>query len=222
MTSINVPAGWINAGTLPPCCARHGGPVTEWQKRSFYTPVPWWLLILFPFAMLLAAIIALCIRRTVKGVLPACAECKRDRQRFVRLAIGGWVLDAALLFVFTLLGPAGIVLWLVTTFAALCFCFCGDRFRVSGRVSKDTMWVQLRGVDASFASAIKGALAPPSQFVPPAPVAATPPVLSEAPVLASAPLGPSAPLVPSAPEPAVAPIGQLPSAPAAMTILPGR
>ena len=209
MQTINVPAGWVAAGTLPPCCARHGKPATHWQKRSFHTKTPLWVFALLIIAALVALIVALVLRRTVEGRLPACDDCRRDRRRFVWSVVGAWVFDVVALGVLAQLGTAGFLVWLLLTVGVLVFSFSADRFRVAGRVSKDTHWVELRGVHTSFASAISGALVPPQQFTP-EPTQAV--ALAPAPALVMPPAAP----------PADHNVGTYAPAPAAMTILPGR
>jgi hypothetical protein len=53
----------------------------------------------------------------------------------------------------------------VALLAALLFGFSGDHFRVSGSVSQDRVWVNLKGVDEAFAAAITNALRPAPQAV---------------------------------------------------------
>ena len=231
MQSINVPAGWVAAGTLPPCCARHGKPATQWQKRSFYTKTPGWVFALLLIAVLIALIVSLVLRRTVEGRLPACDDCRADRRRFVWSVVGAWVFDIVAIGLLAHHGAAALLLWLLLTVGVLVFSFSADRFRVAGRVSKDLHWVELRGVHPSFASAISGALVPPQQFtpapasapLPPAPAPAPVPVpVVPAPAAVTPPVAPPMAPAPVEPPPATHDIGSYPPAPAAMTILPGR
>ena len=157
------------SGTLPPVCARHGGPATRWQRRSFYTRTPWWVLVLIPIALLLALVVALAVRGTVTANLPTCDRCDSERRRFRLSVVAAWVGDVVLLVAFAQLGAAGLLLWVLTTLAALVWSFSGDRRRVSGRVSNDRLWVQLQGVHASFAAPVIDALRNPAIVGPPPP-----------------------------------------------------
>ena len=52
------------------------------------------------------------------------------------------------------------MLGLLAVVGALVFSFVGDNFRVSGHVSADRAWVNLKGVHATFAAAINNAVRP--------------------------------------------------------------
>jgi hypothetical protein len=170
MTTVAVPAAWIAQGTLPPCCARHGGPATRQAKRRFDTKTPSWVLLLVLVALLVAAIVALVLRKSVEGQLPGCDQCARDQRRFKLTVLGAWVADVVVLVLAVQIGPAGLLLWLLVTLGALVWSFAGGaRYRVTGNLRKDQQWVDLRGVSEEFAAAIN-AVVQPTPVAPPQPV----------------------------------------------------
>jgi hypothetical protein len=172
MTTVAVPAAWIAQGTLPPCCARHGGPATRQAKRRFDTKTPSWVLLLVLVALLVAAIVALVLRKSVEGQLPGCDQCARDQRRFKLTVLGAWVADLVVLVLAVQIGPAGLLLWLLATLGALVWSFAGGaRYRVTGNLRKDQQWVDLRGVSEEFAAAIN-AVVQPTPVAPPQPVGA--------------------------------------------------
>lgn len=173
-TSINLPAAWLVQGWVPPICVRHGGPSTRRDRRSFYTKTPTWVVLLIFVALMLALVVALCVRGTVTAEVPSCDRCASERRRFKWWVAAAWLGDVVLLVGITQLGAVGFVLWLVATVAALCWSFAGDRSRVTGTVSKDRLWVALKGVHPTFAAAINGALVPPPASQPLARSAASP------------------------------------------------
>jgi hypothetical protein len=179
MTTVAVPAAWIAQGTLPPCCARHGGPATHQAKRRFDTKTPSWVLLLVLVALLVAAVVALVLRKSVEGQLPGCDQCARDQRRFKLTVLGAWVADVVVLVLAVQIGPAGLLLWLLVTLGALVWSFAGAaRYRVTGNLRKDRLWVDLRGVSEEFAAAIN-AVVQPTPVAPPTPVAAPQPVVAE-------------------------------------------
>ena len=110
-----------------------------------------WLLVLV--SLLVAAIVALAIRKSAPGALPACARCVSDRRRFVGSVLGG-LSAGVLLFVLGVAASSGALvgLGMVLFAAALLGSLCGDQFRVRGRVRKDLPWVELSGVAPEFAA----------------------------------------------------------------------
>jgi hypothetical protein len=178
MAKVQVPAHWVAANYLPPICARHGGPSTSVVKRKFSTRPPGWSYVLILVGVLIFAIVAMALQFSVRTSLPACAECSRDRRRFIGLALSGWVAAIILTVVASTAttSAALVVLGLLALACALVFSFVGDSFRVSGHVTADRAWVNLKGVHATFAAAINNALRPASPVLattePAAPVAA--------------------------------------------------
>ncbi|HTR69993.1 MAG TPA: hypothetical protein VMH41_07160 [Mycobacteriales bacterium] len=129
------------------------------MKRRFYSTPPWWLIILVPFTLLLVLIIALAIRKTVEGPLPACEACANDRRRFVTRVWVGWGVAFALLVLVAAVGsPLVGLLWLLVQLVVLVETFRGDSYRVRGKVSADGQWVELVGADEHFVREIVNAL----------------------------------------------------------------
>jgi hypothetical protein len=95
----------------------------------------------------------------LKGRIPACERCVADRRTFVVRAWASWAVAVALLVAGVSTGSGaltGISALLVVV--ALVFSFCGDQFRVSGALSKDRTWVDLKGTSESFDAQIRQAV----------------------------------------------------------------
>jgi hypothetical protein len=138
---------------MPRLCARHGGPASRTVKRSFHTPTPPWVLLLILVSLLIAAIVALAIRKSAHGYLPGCARCASDRRGFIAAACGGLTVGLLLTVLGFAVDSAGLLLLSLLVFlVALVGTFCGDQFRVRGRLRKDLQWVELRGVAPGFAA----------------------------------------------------------------------
>jgi|GEM_PF-2112018 len=155
MADIAIPAQWYSQGRMPRICARHGGPATRPLKRSMFTATPPWVWLLVLVSLLIAAIVALAIRRSAVGHLPGCERCVSDRRRFFGAAVGG--LSAGLLLF--VLGAAAasdvmLLLGLLVFVVALLGSLCGDQFRVRGRLRKDLVWIELRGTAPEFAAEV--------------------------------------------------------------------
>ena len=208
MADVAIPAAWIAQGTLPPICARHGGPATRHRRRRFDTRTPTWVLALVLIALLLAAIVALALRKSVQGEIPECEQCVRDQRRFKLTVVGAWVGDVVVLLLAVNFGGAGLILWLLVTLAALIWSFAGgQRYRVHGTLSKDQQWVAMRGSSEEFAAAIDAVVRPTEPVVPPQPVAPAQELVPVQPEAAPQP-------VPVTPEPvAVEPVAVEPVAP---------
>jgi uncharacterized Tic20 family protein len=222
MADVAVPAAWIAQGTLPPCCARHGGPATRQGKRRFDTKTPIWVYLLLVFGVLIAAVVMLAMRKSVQGVVAECDQCARERRQFKLTVLGAWIIDVALLVAAGTLGAVGIVLWVLVTVAALVWSFTGgQRYRVHGNLSNDQMWVELKGASEEFAVAINSVVRPeqpvaaPQQLAPPLPVTAesalfappaAPPAPVEPPQAAAVPPQALVPPQPTAAEPEPAPV----------------
>jgi hypothetical protein len=176
MATVAVPAAWIALGTLPTCCARHGRPATGQARRRFDTKTPSWVLLLCLVAVLIAAVVALALRKSVEGTLPVCDECAAEQRRFKLTVVGAWAADVVVLVLAAQLGVTGLLIWLLATLAALVWSFGGgQRYRVTGFLRKDQMWVDLRGVSDEFAAAINAVVRPEQPVaVPPQPVVAPP------------------------------------------------
>ena len=149
MTNVRVPATWIAQGYHPRVCARHGVAATADKPRSFHTKDNPWLLIL-----LLATPLIL-IRKSVKGPVPMCSLCARERRRDVSILVGTWVLAAVLLTV--AVGMASAVVGLLVAVAVLGGCvllLLNNRNRVVGTLDKKQIWVELRRVHPAYAQLI--------------------------------------------------------------------
>ncbi|MEP6667239.1 MAG: hypothetical protein ABJA81_12400 [Nocardioidaceae bacterium] len=170
MAEVQVPATWVAQNYFPPICARHGKPATSVKSRAFNTRTPGWCYVLILVAVLVFVIVAMSMRKTVKGQLPACADCSRDRRRFFANMVAGCVGSIALITsAVAVTSGALVIVGFVALLAALLFGFAGDYFRVAGHLSDDQVWVHLKGVDEKFANAINNALRGT-----PTPAAATP------------------------------------------------
>jgi hypothetical protein len=160
---VAVPASWVASGYLPQLCARHGTPATHWTKRKFYSRTPLWVFVLIPFSLLIAAIVMAAMRTTVRGQLPACAACTSERRRFVAAVVASWVGWFATLFVAASLSDGwAVIVVLLLAVVALVTSFSGDAFRTRGALSRDKLWVELKGVDRHFADQLNGALRQPA------------------------------------------------------------
>jgi hypothetical protein len=161
MVTVQVPAHWVGQNYLPPICARHGGPATSFQQRKFYSRAPLWSYLLLPLGLLLFAIVTLAIRTTVPSRLPTCGQCSADRRRFIAGVISLWVATVGVIVLGIVIGSDALVLLgFLAIVLDLIACFTGDYFRVGGHVSQDRAWVNLKGVDDSFAATINSAVRP--------------------------------------------------------------
>jgi hypothetical protein len=159
MATAHVPAVWVASRTLPPVCARHEAPATRQSKRDFYTRTPSWVYLTLLIGILVAAIIAMALRTTVKGQLPACERCVSERRKFVATAWASWVLAIALLVLgISLSSTPLLVVSGLAILVALVISVSGDRFRVTGTVSKDRQWVDLKGTSEGFSQLVRQAV----------------------------------------------------------------
>lgn len=118
--SVHLPLHPIAYGTWsPPVCVRHGEPPADYRKIEFANKTPLWIFILIPFSLLIAALIQMAMRKTVKlERWPVCATCMDKRTTYGSLALvcslgslpaglltgqlsmeAGWVVGIALLLV---------------------------------------------------------------------------------------------------------------------------
>jgi hypothetical protein len=95
----------------------------------------------------------------VKGKLPACGLCSKERRTF-KLAVSGSWGAVVLLFIVAVSTSmiAVLILSLVGALAALVLSFSADSFRVRGVVSNDQMWVELHKSSETFSRLIRQAL----------------------------------------------------------------
>ena len=87
MAKVRVPAPWLQQGSMPRICARHGIPATRLTKRPFYTRTPAWVIIIVLLSLLVGLIVALAIRKTVHAQLPVCQICDREHKQYVLVSI---------------------------------------------------------------------------------------------------------------------------------------
>jgi hypothetical protein len=154
MSSVRVPATLIERGTLPPVCPLHGLPSTELMARKFYTRTPAWVLALCLVSLAVPVLVALAMRRSIQGQVPACESCAGARVTFVQRSIALWAANAVTLTFAVALGHVWLLLlWLAMTTGGLVFAFTGDRSKVVGELEKGRSVVQLRGVASPFVEA---------------------------------------------------------------------
>lgn len=162
MAKVSAPSQWLQQGTLPPVCARHGGPSTSMRKRTFYTRTPWWVILIVLASLLVGLIVALAIRKTLHARLPECARCAQEHRQFRTITAALWGATVVLLVLAVSLSSGGLgLLCFLVGVVALIWSFAGRR-QVQGFLTTDQAWVDLKGVSDEFAGAINGALqAPP-------------------------------------------------------------
>lgn len=154
--TVRLPANVIASGALSQLgvCARHGAPSSGTRERKFVSATPVWLLPIAILALLVAAIVAMAIQKTVKGPVPECASCRKERAAFVRNVWLGWVGSTALFFLAAATTNGTLfALWFLTLIVALVYSFAGNGNAVRGTTSRDGFWVDLRNVDPFFAEA---------------------------------------------------------------------
>jgi len=149
---VALPAAALSSQALAALgmCPRHGTPATTTRWRTFWSPLPIWL-------FLLVGVLASFFRKKLVGPVPECGQCGHERQRF-RFAVGGvWLLVTLLLFVLPAVIPSaavGFAIWLLLAVAAVLFSFAGEQWRVRGVLTKDQLWLELKGVHPYFAHAV--------------------------------------------------------------------
>src|SRR4051812_23606652 len=127
MSSVSVPAVVVERGLLPPVCPRHGLPSTELKIRKFYTRTPTWVLALCLVSLAIPVLVAMAMRRSIQGQVPACESCSGARVIFIQRLIALWAATAIALALAVLLGNAALLLLgLAMTAGALVFTFAGD------------------------------------------------------------------------------------------------
>jgi uncharacterized membrane protein YdcZ (DUF606 family) len=183
--NVGVPTSWVAQNHLPPVCARHGVPATKAEKRTFATAPPRWSYLLIVLGVLIFLIVVLATRTKVDTNLPACEQCGKDRKRFwVYVAVAGAVSVAVFATGAAIPSDGLTLLGFFLLLATLILACLRDRFRVSGTMSRDRAWVNLKGIHEKFAAEISGALAaPPPSTVPSGPIQPDPAVLPGGPDL---------------------------------------
>lgn len=152
MAEARIPASWFAQGYAPQMCARHGGPATTTRRRSFATPTSPWLYLVLLGSILVFVVVALILRKSVEGPIPECALCPSERRNYVMSVLGAWISSLALIISGGFAGSSSfLVLGGIAAAAALVWSCLGDLLRVRGSLSRDHMWVCLRGLHESFA-----------------------------------------------------------------------
>jgi hypothetical protein len=158
---IDVPSTVIRSGALLDIgtCARHGVPATRARNRRFSTEMPGIVALLVFASFFLVLLVAAAFQKEVRGPVPECERCAtayRRRMTAMWVGVGGGpALAVASAFVpFAGAGPlllAGVVLLLVGIASGV----RADVARVRGTLTSDLVWVELRGVDATFGAAVQ-------------------------------------------------------------------
>lgn len=159
---ISVPSHAITSGALVELgtCPRHPLLAAKTGQRTFYTRTPAWVILIALASLLVGAIVALLIRKEVKGPVPECARCRTVRTRFRLGVLLVWGALAAALFPLAEVGNGvGFLVWFGLLLLVLGFSASGSTWRVRGTLSKDLLWVELRGVEVHFVQAVQARMA---------------------------------------------------------------
>jgi len=161
MDTIDLPAAWIEQGTLPKICPRHGLPATDQQRQSFYARLPRWLVVSIFLTLALAIILVLIVRRSVTGYVPRCDRCRADRRRAIAIAAALWVVLVASIGPIAALGNGVVVaVWFVILVAAVIVSVRAPHsWSIDGWFLAESRSVRLVGVDPAFVEAARTALA---------------------------------------------------------------
>jgi hypothetical protein len=156
---VDIPAQWVAAGQgVPDVCARHGQLAVQRRPVRLISRPPVWALPLIVFGVLVYALVALAVRKTVIApAWPFCAQClgARRRQRRIGLVLLGLTTLSALGAI-VLVGPLhndagglGFLLALLLMLAAI-FVFGSNNWVLASRarVSRDGNSVQVKGCAA--------------------------------------------------------------------------
>jgi hypothetical protein len=155
---IDVPSTALRSGSLLELgrCARHDAPATRSRTRRFTTELPGVVVLLALFSLFLVLLVAAAFQKDVRGAVPECDRCAASYRRRITVMWAG-ILGALALVVVSLaqqsgvLFLAGVVLLLVGVVSGV----RADLGRVRGTLTRDLAWVELRGVDATFAAAVQ-------------------------------------------------------------------
>lgn len=166
---VAVPAHALRANALPTLgiCPRHGQAATRTRKRTFYTATPWWCYLFILAGFLVAVLVIVSIRKQVSGPVPECTTCVSERQRYRGAVTAAWVGSIVVCLVALAKASTGLVLLTcLLGIAALVLSATGDRFRVSGVLSTDQGWLELKGVHPAFVQASHQAMQQAAQAQP--------------------------------------------------------
>jgi hypothetical protein len=158
---IDVPSTVIRSGALLDIgtCARHGVPATRARNRRFSTEMPGIVALLVFCSLFLVLLVAAAFQKEVRGPVPECDRCATAyRRRMTTMwvgVVGGPALAVTSAFLpFGINGLvllAGVVLLVVGIGSGI----RADLARVRGTLNSDLVWVELRGVDATFGAAVQ-------------------------------------------------------------------
>ena len=152
MATVIVPVSALEAGSLPPICAKTGRKADGYQQIDFSSAPTWtWILLLFGiFPFVIAQYFA---RVHVVGLLPMSEVAQRRIDRFNRLFVGSVILGLAVVGI-GFLTTSSLVLWglAIMIVAILVMAIAHEFFLPGGQVRDD--WVRLTGVDQRFADEV--------------------------------------------------------------------
>ncbi|WP_432976100.1 hypothetical protein [Dactylosporangium sp. CA-233914] len=170
---LQLPAGQVAAGHLPPVCPRHGEPALEMKKLRLISKPPPWAAFLIILGGIVYVIVVMALRKTVNAAAwPWCATCKANRSRNLGIGLGVLALGL-LLFVVgiaTIDGDAGpmlLLLGLVVLIVGIVFAARSGYQAVAGAfVSQDGNFVEVAKPDPRFQQALQYGQAPPQPQYP--------------------------------------------------------
>jgi hypothetical protein len=155
---IDVPANALRTGALLEIgrCARHDAPATRARTRRFTTEPPGIIVVLALFSFFVVFLLAAAFRKDVHGPIP---ECDRCRASYRKRITAGWISVVACIGVIVLSavassGPALLVGIALLVLAISSF-VTADLGRVRGTLDDDLVWVELRGIDPAFGTAVQ-------------------------------------------------------------------
>jgi hypothetical protein len=140
----------LEAGSLPPVCAKTGGPADGFTKVEF-SSTPGWMLILLLFGIIPFLIAQAFASVRVDGLIPLSTIAQRRITMFNRLFVGLVVLSLGVI-VLGFMTEQGLILWgLAMLLGAIIVMLIGRAFVLPSGQVKDE-WVRLSFVDVRFAT----------------------------------------------------------------------
>jgi hypothetical protein len=166
-----IPSSWVAAGYgVPDVCSRHGQPAVERKKVTIISRPPAWSYFLILAGVIIFAIVAMAIRKTVKApAWPFCEQCRRLRSRL--LGIGFGILALAVLgFVGSTVlassedtagvGVLGVLLAFLALVASMIVLGRSTAQSIANaQVTQDGNWVLLTNASPAFAGRVSSAMA---------------------------------------------------------------
>jgi hypothetical protein len=149
MATAVAPVSALEAGSLPPICAKTGRKADGYQQIDFSSAPTWtWILLLFGIVPFVIA--QYFARVHVVGLLPMSEVAQRRIDRFNRLFVGSVILGLAVVGI-GLVTVSSAVLWgLAIMVAAILVMAIGHEFFLPGGQVRDDR-VRLSGVHKRFA-----------------------------------------------------------------------